>query len=149
MVEILPGRGVEPVRVGDRRAVVQTRLGHPAREQDGRAFYTELSPPLVVDYGTSDVVELVEIPYTGIPGHEVTLAGIQLTYRPLDEVLLELTAAGFSSRESDIGHDFAAGFAVWSMGSLWLPDLDPSAAPDDERQVVEGVSVAAPAYFGF
>jgi hypothetical protein len=41
------------------------------------------------------------------------------------------------------------GFAIWSMGSLWLSDIDPAAATDDDRQVVEGVSVGVPAFFGF
>ena len=106
-------------------------------------------PALVVDYGDSGVVQLLEIPYAGAPEDEVTLHGTQLTYRALDEVRSDLLALGHSGRESDIGFDFADGFAIWSMGSLWLPALDPSVAPDDERRVVEGVSVASPAYFGF
>jgi hypothetical protein len=61
----------------------------------------------------------------------------------------DLLGLGHSGRESDIGFEFADGFAIWSRGSLWLPDLDPSVAPDDERRIVEGVSVASPAYFGF
>jgi hypothetical protein len=148
-VEILPGEGIELVRVGERRADVEAHLGPARVERDGRAFYDELNPAVVVVYDASDIVELVEIPYSGTPGLEVTISGIQLTYRPMDDVLRDLTAAGFRSRESDIGHDFAEGFAIWSMGSLWLSDIDPAAATDDDRQVVEGVSVGVPAFFGF
>jgi hypothetical protein len=35
------------------------------------------------------------------------------------------------------------------MHSLSLADVDPEATSDDDRPVVEGVSVAEPAYFGF
>ena len=84
-----------------------------------------------------------------MPEHEVTLNGTRLTYRPLDDVLADLRASGYSGRRSDIGYDFADGFAIWSMASLSLSDLDPSVAPDDERDLVEGVSVASPEYFGF
>jgi hypothetical protein len=148
-VEITPGRGTELVTVGESRADLEARVGAPDAEQDGRAFYSGMTPAMVVEYGSSDAVELVEIPFSGISEHEVTLGGIQLTYRPMDEVLQDLRTAGFSSRKSDIGHDFPEGFAIWSMGSLWLPDIDSSATPDDERQVVEGVSVGLPTYFGF
>lgn len=148
-VEIQPGVGIERVRLGERQGDVEARLGIPDSRQGGRAFYSSMIPALVVDYGDAGVVELVEIVYAGAPQHEVTLNGIQLTYRPLDEVRSELLAMGYSGRESDIGFDFADGLAIWSMGSVWLPDHDPSIAPDDERQIVEGVSIASPAYFGF
>ena len=61
--------------------------------------------------------------------------------------MADLTAKGYTSTPSDIGHDFHAGFSIWSMHSCWAPDLDPAASPDDERAVSEGVSVAPCAYF--
>ena len=131
------------------RSTSRHASGKPGSRQGGRAFYVDLMPALVVDYDDSGVVELVEIPYAEAPDGQVTLKGIQLTYRPLDEVRSDLLALGYSGRESDIGLDFAAGFAIWSMGSLRLSDLDPSVTADDERQVVEGVSVASPVYLGF
>jgi hypothetical protein len=57
-------------------------------------------------------------------------------------VVAELTAKGYTSIPSDIGFEFHAGFAVWSMGSRTARDLDPDAAEDDERAVAEGVTVA-------
>lgn len=148
-MEIQPGVGIELVRLGERPVDVEARLGQPDSRQRDRTFYLDPLPGLVVDYGDSGVVELLEVPYSGAPEREVTLNGIQLTYRPIDEVRSDLLAMGYSGHESDIGFDFEDGFAIWSMGSLSLPDLDPSFAPNDERQVVEGVSVALPAYFGF
>jgi len=35
------------------------------------------------------------------------------------------------------------------MSSLQLSDIDPSAAEDDERLIVEGVFLASPKYLGF
>lgn len=45
-----------------------------------------------------------------------------------------------------MGHDFHAGFSVWSMHALWARDLDPEAGEDDERAVSERVSVAPYTY---
>ncbi|WP_328754210.1 hypothetical protein OHA28_08890 [Streptomyces sp. NBC_00269] len=86
--------------------------------------------------------------YSGEGGNaEAQLDGFQLTHRFLDDVVSDLHARGYTSTPSDIGHDFHAGFSVWSMHSLWAPDLDPAASEDDERAVAEGVSVAPYAYF--
>jgi hypothetical protein len=99
---------------------------------------------LVVDYAPDDTVELVQVPCSGDGGAgEAHLNGVQLTHRFLDEVVAELHAQGYTSTPSDIGHDFHAGFSVWSMGSLCAGDLDPTADEDDDRAVAEGVSVAA------
>lgn len=148
-VEIQPGIGIELVRLGERQTDVEGRLGQPGSRHGRRAFYGDLMPALVIDYGDAGVVELVEVPYAGVPENEVTLNGTQLTYRPLAEVRSDLLALGYAGRESDIGLDFADGFAIWTMGSLCLPALDPSVGPDDQRLIVEGVTVASPAYLGF
>jgi len=147
-VQIIPGRGIALVGIGERRAEVELSMGAPNVERESRCFYHDLDPPLVIDYDTAGTVELVEIACSSHPGHEVTLDGIQLTHRPMDDVIRDLRSVGFQSRPSDIGYDFPAGFSIWSMHSLSLADVDPEAS-DDERPVVEGVSVAEPAYFGF
>lgn len=54
---------------------------------------------------------------------------------------------GYTSTPSDIGHEFHAGFAVFSMGSCSARDLDPNASEEDERLISEGVSVAPYEYF--
>lgn len=71
-----------------------------------------------------------------------------MTLRPIDHVIEGLRKAGFVGRPSDIGIEFPEGFAIWSMGSLTLADVDASASDEDERLVVEGVSAGAPTYFG-
>ena len=148
-MEIQPGIGVNEARIGEPRTAVEARLGPPTSQRDARVFYRHADPPLLIDYDLAGNVESVEIPYSGTPGREVTLAGIQLTYRPIEDVVEDLAAAGYSGRSSDIGYDFAEGFSVFSMSSLRLSDVDPSAADDDDRLVVEGVFVASPAYLGF
>src|SRR5690349_2867329 len=103
VVEVQPGRGVPLVALGAARSAVESELGHPSSTRGGRSFYDELDPALVVGYGTGETVELIEIAYSGTPDSEVTLRGIQLTYRPMDDVLADLRAAGYVGRPSDIG----------------------------------------------
>ena len=148
-MEIQPGVGVALVRLGESRADVEARLGAPRSRRGDRAFHDGQTPTLVIDYDAAGVVELIEVPRSGVREHEAVLGDVQLTGRALDDVSSDLQEAGHTGRPSDIGLDFPSGFAIWSMGSMTLADVDPSADPDDERQVVEGVSVGAPAYFGF
>lgn len=148
-VQIQPGRGAGDVALGQRRDEVEAALGPPGSVRGARAFHHSSSPTVVVDYDDAGLVELVEVPLADEPEHQVVLDGVRLTGRALDEVRADLEALGHHGRDSDIGVDYPAGFAIWSMASRTLSDVDPSASPDDERPVVEGVSVASPAYFGF
>lgn len=146
-VEIVPERGVASARIGESRAEVEARVGRPVHGPgDTKAVYDTV-PQLVISYAPGDAVELVEIGYSGGGQEEVFLDGVQLTYRFLDDVVADLAAKGYTGTSSDIGFDFHAGFAIFSMGSLWARELDPDADEDDERAVVEGVAVAPYAYF--
>ncbi|MBO4273924.1 hypothetical protein [Microbispora triticiradicis] len=146
-MEILPGVGVALVKIGESRSDVERRIGPPVHERPSERDVYATTPMLVVHYTPEDLVELVEIAYSGDGQEEVFLDGVQLTFRFLDDVVHDLTAKGYTNTPSDIGFDFHAGFAVWSMGSRWAGDLDPNAGEDDERKVSEGVSVAPYAYF--
>jgi len=146
-VEIRPGEGVLDVELGMLRVAVEELLGPPDAVVGDSAFYEQPGPRLVLRFSPDGALELIEVPYSGA-GDEVTLRGVQLTFRPLDDVLADLRVAGVVGRTSDIGVDFPEGFAIWSMGSLGPSDIDPKAA-DDERLIVEGVSVGRPEYFGF
>ncbi|MGI5137423.1 MULTISPECIES: hypothetical protein [unclassified Streptomyces] len=147
-MEIIPELGVDLVKIGDQRSQVEERIGPPFHGPGGlRAVYTT-SPMLVITYTADETVELVEIRCSGDGSDtEVHYDGVQLTHRFLDDVVAELHALGYTSTPSDIGHDFHAGFSVWSMHSLWARDIDPEADEDDERAVSEAVSVAPYAYF--
>ncbi|MEU6713775.1 hypothetical protein ABZ897_20060 [Nonomuraea sp. NPDC046802] len=135
------------VKVGDQRAEVESRIGDPVHGRPSSKDVYNTTPMLVISYTPDDRVELVEVAYSGDGGEQAFFDGVQLTYRFLDEVIADLTAKGYTSIPSDIGFTFHAGFAVWSMGSLWARDLDPDAGEDDERSIVEGVSVAPFAYW--
>jgi hypothetical protein len=144
-VEIIPAVGVPSVQIGQAREDVESRLGLPKAAGDVRAYYE--APGLLVHYDDSDRVELVEVPYGHGSGEEATLDGLQLTFRFMEEVRSDLAARGYTSTPSDIGYDFAAGFSIFSMASCDAGELDAAAGEDDERRVVEGVSVAPYEYF--
>lgn len=150
-MEILPGRGIEAVKVGEARSVVEGRLGVPHHGPgDNPAVYTVTSPLIVVHYDAEGRVELVETGYGGAEAGaeaEVWFDGVQLTYRFMDDVVSDLGALGHVGEPFDVGHQFRAGFAVFSTGSLWARELDPDAGEDDRRRVSDGVSVAPYAYF--
>ncbi|MEU9621034.1 MULTISPECIES: hypothetical protein [unclassified Streptomyces] len=148
-MEIIPGRGVELVVIGDRRAQVEERLGPPRGDPDRDPAVYATTPPLVISYAPDGTVELVEIGYSAQGGEaEASYDGVQLTHRLIDVVVAELHARGYTSTPCDVGHDFHAGFSVWSMRVLWAGEVDPTAGEDDPRCVVEGVSVAPYSYFG-
>lgn len=145
-MEIMPGVGVQAVKIGAPRGEVEQRLGPPAHGGNhSRSVYDSVDPMLVVTYDQDDVVELVEVGY-GLD-HQVFFDGVQLTYRFMDEVMADLAAKGHLGSPSDIGFDFQAGFAIFSMASLSAGALDPDAPEDDRRRVVEGVSIAPYSYF--
>ena len=143
-MEVLPGVGVALVHIGQPRSTVEVSLG-PPRAVHGRTAHYD-APVLIVDYDEDGLVELVQVPYSGV-GDEATLADVQLTYRFMDDVLRDLTDRGYRHTSSDIGYDFEAGFALFSMSSLDARAIDPDASEDDPRGVVEGVAVAPYAYF--
>jgi hypothetical protein len=147
-MQINPGIGVPGVSIGDRRARVEASLGAPTTERDGTAYYEEATPPLSIHYDADGAVELIEVAYAGDGGEEAFLGDIQLTHRAMEDVVADLSTGGFAGRRSDIGYDYDAGFAIWSMESITTADL-PGAQddPDHGRTVVEGVSVAPSQYF--
>jgi hypothetical protein len=147
-MEILPGEGVAEAKVGESREVVESRIGKPTHQgHNTKEVYESTTPMLVLTYTEDDTVEVVEIAYSGDGGAEVFYDGVQLTWRFMDDVVDELAARGVAHEPTDIGYRFEPGFAIYSMGSRTAQDLDPSADEDDEREVVEGVSVAPYDYF--
>ena len=146
-MEILPGVGVDQVKIGDRREGVERRVGSPVHPGPSRKAVYRTAPMLVISYTTDDTVELVEVGSSGSGGDEVFFDGVQLTYRFMDDVVADLEAKGHRGTPSDIGFDFHPGFAVFSMGSRHARELDPLADEDDDRAIVEGVSIAPYEYF--
>jgi hypothetical protein len=145
-MEILPGEGVALVRVGETRDMVETRLGPPPHPGIAARSVYDTEPALVVDYD-DDVVELVELGSSSEGGEQATLDGVQLTFRFMDDVVAELVALGHRPERGALGYTFPAGFTIFSTGSRSATDLDPFAAPDDPREIVEGVGIAPAAYW--
>jgi hypothetical protein len=145
-MEILPGEGVELVRVGETRDAVEARLGPPPHPGISARSIYDTEPTLVVDYD-GDVVELVELGSSVEGGEQATLDGVQLTSRFMDDVVAELIALGHRPERADIGYTFPAGFTIFSLGSRSAADIDPFAAPDDPREIVEGVGIAPVEYW--
>lgn len=146
-MEILPGIGVSGVELGMERAAITERLGQPMSTTEDSAIYVDGDLSLVLRFSAAGHLELIEIPCSD--GANLTMRGVPVSCRPLDDVVAEVQATGLVGRPSDVGMDFSNGVAIWSMGSLALADVDPAASPDDERLVVEGISIGTPDYFGF
>jgi len=149
-VEIIPGVGLPVARVGQTLADIEAMVGlaDDIQADPDRAYWHRHKPAFVAHFDREGLVELIEVYYSEGGEEQVTLDGTQLTYRLMDEVMADLQVAGRRGRRMVIGFDFDDGFCVWSMSSLSPSDLTGgSYDPDDERAVVEGVSVGAPDYF--
>ena len=149
-VEIIPGTGLPVAQVGQTLTDIEAVVGlaDDIQADPDRAYWHRHVPAFVAHFDRDGVVELVEAYYSQGDQEQVTLGGVQLTFRLMDDVVADLEAAGMHARRMDIGFDFDEGFSVWSMSSLSTADLTGgSYDPDDERLVVEGVAVGAPSYF--
>ena len=145
-MEIDAGRGIGGVHVGDDRSAVEELSGQPLRPLRVSCRVWNHSSS-VVTYTDTNTVELVQAAPNGVDGEQVFYCGVQLTFAVMGEVVAELKAQGSLCMLSDIGYDFEAGFAVFSMSSASVDDIDPTMMTGDERLVVEGVSVAPYDYF--
>ncbi|EAQ00469.1 2-amino-3-ketobutyrate coenzyme A ligase [Janibacter sp. HTCC2649] len=147
-MQITPAVGIPEVSIGDSRSDVESRLGEPSSSEEGRAFYFDREPNFSVHYDGAGTVELIEVVH-GEGAAEAFLGEIQLTFRLMDDVVEDLEIGGFTSRPVDIGRVYDAGFCVFSMASRDPSELVDGAKfdEDDERLVVEGVSIAPASYW--
>lgn len=67
-MEIIPGRGVDLVKIGDHRSHVEERTGLPHHGPGGERAVYNTTPMLVITYAADSTVELVEIKYSGEEG---------------------------------------------------------------------------------
>jgi hypothetical protein len=147
--EVLPGIGTAMAQVGQTLEQIEAVAGPPSVTDGPRGLWNEHTPAFVVHTDADGIAELVEIAHGESGEPQATLHGIQLTFRLMDDVVADLERAGFHGVAADIGWEYDEGFYVWSMASHTANDLDPggTADPDDERLVVEGVSVAPISYW--
>jgi hypothetical protein len=153
-MEIISGVGVELAKIGETRAVVEARIGAPAHPGRSRRAVYNSDPGLSITYTEADLVEHMDVFYSGKGGgQEAFFDGVQLTFRFMDEVVADLAARGHVGVPFDIGYLYEPGFVIWSMGSLWAPEVFPDVPePEDPEEaeypdIVEGVGVAPFEYF--
>ena len=149
-MEIVPGVGLPVARIGQTLSDIEAVVGlaDDVQLDPDRAFWHRHYPGFCAHFDGEGVVELIEVYYSQGGREQVTLGGVQLTFRLMDDVVADLAAAGLQGRPMDIGFDYDEGFCVWSMSSLNPSDLTGGLYdPADERRVVEGVAVGAPDYF--
>ena len=149
-MEIIPGVGLPVAKVGQTLADIEALVGlaDDIQLDPDRAFWHRHYPGFSANFDGDGVAELIEAYYSQGGRDQVTLGGVQLTFRLMDDVVADLEAAGMHGRRMDIGFDYDEGFCVWSMSSLNPSDLTGGPYdPRDERLVVEGVAVGPPSYF--
>lgn len=149
-MEIVPGVGLPVAQIGQSLTDIEAVLGlaDDIQADPDRAYWHRHVPAFVAHFDRDGVVELVEVYYSRRDQEQVTLGGVQLTFRLMEDVVADLKAAGMHARHMDIGVLYDEGFFLWSMSSLNPSDLtgDPY-NPDDARMVVEGVGVAPADYW--
>ena len=123
-------------------------LADDVRLDPDSAYWHKHVPAFVAHFSATGVAELIEVYYSQGGREQATLGGIKVTFRLMDDVRTDLELAGMRGRPTDIGFEYDEGFCLWSMGSLSTSDLTGEPYdPDDERMIVEGVSMAPIAYW--
>ena len=148
-MEIIPAVGLPVAKVGQTQAAIEAVVGlaDDVRLDPDSAYWHKHVPAFVAHFSATGVAELIEVYYSQGGREQATLGGIKLTFRLMDDVRTDLELAGMHGRPTDIGFEYDEGFCLWSMGSLSTSDLTGEPYdPDDERMIVEGVSMAPIAY---
>lgn len=137
-MEIVPGVGLPMVRLGQTLEDIEAVVG-PAEVADPRsARWERCSPPFGVYFDAEATCDLIEVYASADPDDGVTLDGVPLVGRPIDEVVHDLDGAGLAGRRTSLTVDYEEGFTLWSMD-----ELDSDADPDvpEAGAVVEGVAI--------
>jgi hypothetical protein len=137
-VEIVPGVGLPLVRLGQTLEDIEAVVG-PAEVTDPRsARWDRCSPPFGVYFDAEATCDLIEVYASDDPSAGVTLGGVPLVGRPMDEVVRDLDGAGLEGRPTFLTVDYDAGFTLWSLDEL-VGDADP--VDREPGAVVEGVAI--------
>ena len=113
-MEILPGVGLPVARLGQTRRQIEEAVGAPSAVQPRSAQWARHVPPFAVYFDGRGLSRLVEV-FAAEEAEPVTLRGVQLTGRPMGEVVGELAHAGLRGRWRDLVADFPEGFVLWSL----------------------------------
>ena len=145
-MEIIPGVGLPVAQVGQTIDEIETLVGPATRADGHRAFWEQHSPPFAVYFDGRGESEIVEVSCSDGDTQQVTLDGIPLILRLMDDVEADLARHGLVGRRFDLVVDFDSGFTLWSLDEISAPAPTPTTADDpaDRRLVVEGVAVHRP-----
>lgn len=139
-MEIVPGRGLPFVRIGQTLSEIEAAMGPGVVVHPRRAVWDACSPPFGVHFDADAACDLIEVYASTDTAHSVTLGGVQLVGRPMDDVVEDLGASGLAGRRTCLTVDYDEGFTLWSLGDL-MPAPDTGAAR--AGTVVEGVAIGA------
>lgn len=142
-MEILPGIGLPVARVGQTLRDIVAVAGPPALVEERQAFWHAHSPPFAAYFDDDGRSEIIEVYGGGSDGEGVTIGGVQLTLRLMEDVEADLARSGLAGRRTALVIDFDDGFTLWSLGELSAGDLElgTDLDPGDQRVVVEGVAI--------
>lgn len=137
-VEIVPGVGLPMVRLRQTLEDIEAVVG-PAEVTDRRSARWEgCSPPFGVYFDAEATCDLIEVYASDDRSDGVTLGGVALVGRPMDEVVQDLDGAGLAGRRTFLTVDYDEGFTLWSLDEVGC-DADPEAT--ELGAVVEGVAI--------
>lgn len=140
-MEVLPGIGLPVARLGQTLDDIVAAAGPADAAEPHRASWTRHSPPFDAYFDGQGRSELIEVR----ADEGLTLGGVQLNLRLMDDVAADLARSGLTGRRATLVVDFDEGFTLWSLGELTASDVVLGAEfdPDDDRIVLEGVTVGA------
>jgi hypothetical protein len=144
-MEILPGVGLPVARLGQTLRQIEAAVGSPSAVGARSAQWSRHVPPFAVYFDGRGLSRLLEVYAAEGSAEPVTLHGVQLTGRPMGDVVGELAGAGLQGRRRDLVADFPEGFMLWSL--LERPDTRRHRADGPRRlgtggALVEGVAIA-------
>ena len=144
-MEIVPGVGLPFAKVGQTLPQIEAAVGPATVADAARALWDGRSLPFATYFDDRGRVRVVEVYGVEDVNEQVTLDGVQLTLRLIDDVEADLSRLGRRGRRAGPLVDFPEGFTLWSLGELFASDLTPGALfdPSDDRPVVEGVAIVA------
>jgi len=137
-VEIVPGVGLPMVRLGQTLQDIEAVAGPAVVEESRRALWGGHSPPFGAYFDASATCNLIEVYASDCDVDGVTLGGVLLLGRLMDDVMGDLERSGLAGRTTCLTVDYDDGFTLWSLGEL-MPQQDLNATR--QGTYVEGIAI--------
>lgn len=140
-MEIIPGVGLPPARLGETLDQIAARNGSASARDAGTVQWRRHSPPFGVGFDGRGRAELVEVYLGDAVVHPTTVRGVQLVGRSFDDVVADLAAVGLHGHGNDFAVEFAEGFTLWTLWELSTHDVHVAPGAKLGVPLVEGVAV--------